>query len=192
VDRKQLFPGGAQHPRGAPQTPLGSVGAPQTPLARTPRSLFDGKAKVSDRHPANDAWEALLTAHASLIRQFAAEDIWEDCSMKEYDVLYTLSKCQEPIRLSELNRHVLLSQPALSRLVDRLADRGLVGRGTDPRDARGVRLALTEEGKAVQRRIGRRHARSVAQAMLSELTAVELRQLEEICAKLAKTTARSE
>ncbi len=64
------------------------------------------------RHLANDAWEALLTAHAVLIKQFAAEDIWTDVSMREYDVLYALSKCREPQRLSELNRHVLLSQPA--------------------------------------------------------------------------------
>ncbi len=90
--------------------------------------------------------------------------------MKEYDVLYTLSKCPDPIRLSELNRHVLLSQPALSRMVDRLAERGLVRRSTDPRDGRGVRLALTADGLAVQRRIGRRHGRSVAQAMLAGLT----------------------
>jgi DNA-binding MarR family transcriptional regulator len=139
------------------------------------------------RHTANDAWEALMTAHASLIRQFNAEDVWEDLSMKEYDVLYTLSKCSNPIRLSELNRHVLLSQPALSRMVDRLAERGLVSRATDPKDGRVVRLALTEEGLTVQRRIGRRHGRSVAHAMLSGLTPGELRQLEEICAKLAAT-----
>ena len=59
------------------------------------------------------------------MKQFAAEDIWAEVSMREYDVLYTLSKCREPLRISELNRHVLLSQPALSRLVDRLAERGL-------------------------------------------------------------------
>jgi len=136
------------------------------------------------RHVANDAWEALLTAHASLMRQFNAQDVWEDLSMKEYDVLYTLSKCPDPIRLGELNRHVLLSQPALSRMVDRLADRGLVSRSTDPTDGRGIRLALTEEGLAVQRRIGRRHGRGVARAMLSGLTPAELRQLEELCGKL--------
>jgi DNA-binding MarR family transcriptional regulator len=139
------------------------------------------------RHLANDAWEALLTAHASLMRQFNAQDIWEDLSMKEYDVLYTLSKCPDPIRLTELNRHVLLSQPALSRLVDRLAERGFVSRSADPKDGRGVRLALTPEGLAVQRRIGRRHARSVAQAMRANLTPLELGQLEEICTKLAKS-----
>jgi DNA-binding MarR family transcriptional regulator len=149
-------------------------------------------ADQSDRHPANDAWEALLTAHASLIRQFAAEDIWEDLTMKEYDVLYTLSKCPDPIRLGELNRHVLLSQPALSRMVDRLVERGLVSRATDPRDGRGVRLALTAAGLAVQRRIGRRHGRSVARAMRAGLTPVELRQLAEIGGKLAKVSVRSD
>jgi DNA-binding MarR family transcriptional regulator len=142
------------------------------------------------RHPANDAWEALLSAHASLIRRFSAEEVWEDISMKEYDVLYTLSKCQQPIRLTDLNRHVLLSQPALSRLVDRLAARGLVQRVADSRDLRTVRLALTEDGKGLQRRVGRRHARSVAQAMRSELTPAELAQLTEICAKLTVTPVR--
>src|ERR1700753_2353237 len=99
------------------------------------------------RHAANDAWEALLTAHASLMREFGAQDVWEDRSMKGYAVLYTLPKSPNPIRLSELTRHVLLSQPALSRMVDRLAERGLVSRSTDPRDGRGVRLALTADGR---------------------------------------------
>jgi len=142
------------------------------------------------RHLANDAWEALLTAHASLMKQFAAQDIWEDISMREYDVLYTLSKCREPLRLSELNRHVLLSQPALSRLVDRLADRGLIQRAADPSDGRGIRLSLTGDGLALQQRIGRRHARSVASALAGELSPGELRQLEEICLKLAVATRR--
>jgi DNA-binding MarR family transcriptional regulator len=136
------------------------------------------------RHPANDAWEALMSAHASLIRRFNAEEGWEDISMKEYDVLYTLSKCPEPIRLTDLNRHVLLSQPALSRMVERLADQGLVDRVADAGDRRGVRLSLTADGRAVQRRIGRRHGRSVAREMLNELTVTELRQLEELCRKL--------
>ena len=140
-------------------------------------------------HRANDAWEALLSAHAGLMKQFAAQDIWQDASMREYDVLYTLSKCPAPQRMSELNRHLLLSQPALSRMVDRLVDRGLVQRQTDPADGRGVLLALTDAGLALQRQIGRRHARGVARAMTQELTPAELRQLEALCLKLARTPA---
>jgi DNA-binding MarR family transcriptional regulator len=135
---------------------------------------------------ANDAWEALLSAHARLMKQFAAQDDWQDLSMREYDVLYTLSKCPEPVRIGELHRHVLLSQPALSRLVDRLVERGFVERCADPADGRGVRLSLTAAGRDKQRQIGRGHARSVARAVTAELTAEELRQLATICWKLAR------
>ena len=136
--------------------------------------------------PANDAWEALLSAHAALMKQFAAEDIWAEVSMREYDVLYTLAKCPEPVRVSELHR-----QPALSRLVDRLAERGLVERSSDPADGRGVLLSLTAAGRAAQRQVGRQHARGVARAMTAGLDPAELRQLETICWKLAAApTAR--
>jgi DNA-binding MarR family transcriptional regulator len=144
---------------------------------------------AASRHLANDAWEALLSAHAVLMKQFAAEDIWGDLSMREYDVLYTLSKCPEPVRIGELNRHVLLSQPALSRLVDRLAERGMVERKPDPADGRAIRLALTDAGRVLQRQVGLRHGRSVARAMAAGLTPGELRQLETICLKLAREPA---
>jgi DNA-binding MarR family transcriptional regulator len=134
---------------------------------------------------ANDAWESLLSAHAALMKRFAAEDIWHEVSMREYDVLYTLSKREVPVRIGELNRRVLLSQPALSRLVDRLVERGLVERCPDPADGRGVRLSLTENGRQVQRLIGRRHARGVARAVSTALAADELEQLQALCQKLA-------
>ncbi|MFG1922493.1 MarR family winged helix-turn-helix transcriptional regulator [Cryptosporangium sp. NPDC048952] len=134
---------------------------------------------------ANDAWEALLGAHARLMKQFAAEDVWEGLAMREYDVLYTLSKCPEPQRIGELSHHVLLSQPALSRMVDRLVAKGLVERCPDPADGRGVRLALTAAGRELQRTIGLRHARGVARALRERLTEEELHQLEVIGRKLA-------
>ena len=140
------------------------------------------------RHLANDAWEALLSAHAVLMKQFAAEEIWADVSMREYDVLYTLSKCREPVRISDLHRHVLLSQPALSRMVDRLVRRGMIERQPDPADGRGVRLSLTAGGLAVQREVGRQHARSVARSMTAGLSRSELDQLEAICVKLGASS----
>jgi DNA-binding MarR family transcriptional regulator len=134
---------------------------------------------------ANEAWEALLSAHAVLVKEFAAEGIWRDISMREYDVLYTLAKCREPLRLGELNRYVLLSQPALSRLVERLVERGLVRRDPDTADGRGVRLSLTEQGRAAQRELGLRHARDVTRAMHARVSTAELGQLQAICRKLA-------
>ncbi|SFR29777.1 DNA-binding transcriptional regulator, MarR family [Lentzea waywayandensis] len=135
---------------------------------------------------ANEAWESLMKAYSVLMKQFNAEDIWGDLTMREYDVLYQLSKCDSPLRMSELNRHVLLSQPALSRMVDRLVERGYLDRCPDPGDRRGVRLTLTPAGRETQRQIGRPHARSVTRA-LNVLTPQELEQLAVITGKLSQS-----
>lgn len=149
-------------------------------------SARDGEARHIDVRAANRSWEALLTAHAVLMRGFAGESVWRDhlVTMREYDVLYTLAKCDEPTRLGELQRHVLLSQPALSRMVDRLVGRGLVERLDDADDGRAVRLLLTPSGAELQRAVGRAHARSVARAVGGALDGDELRELERLCAKL--------
>lgn len=126
---------------------------------------------------ANDAWESLLTVHATFMKSFAAEPIWGEVSMKEYDVLYALTKADGPVRLTDLHRRVLLSQPALSRMVDRLVDRGLVERCEDAGDRRVVRLALTDAGRACQRDVGRAHARDVTTAMTRTVTDSDLGEL---------------
>ena len=137
---------------------------------------------------ANDAWESLLTVHATFMKSFAAEPIWGDVSLKEYDVLYALAKADAPVRLTDLHRRVLLSQPALSRMVDRLVDRGLVERCVDPGDRRVVRLALTETGRARQREVGRAHARDVAAVMTATgVDDADLRELQRITRALLGT-----
>ncbi len=133
---------------------------------------------------ANEAWEALLGAHGRLVKTFASQEMWDRVSMREYDVLYTLAKSDKPTRLGDLHRGVLLSQPALSRMVDRLANRGLLERQVDPSDRRGVLLSLTKDGRTLQKQIGRRHARRVAESMSSSLTDEELSTLKGLCSKL--------
>jgi len=136
---------------------------------------------------ANDAWEALLGAHTTLMRRFEAESMWCDVLLHEYDVLYTLSKCPRPQRLGDLGRHVMLSQPGLSRLVERLVERGLVTKCPDPADARAALLSLTEEGREAQERVGRAHARSVADAMSSRLSPTQMSTLAALASLLAAT-----
>lgn len=143
-----------------------------------------GIAARSRASQANAAWEALLRAHNKHMRAFAAEDIWGDVSMREYDVLYTLTKCEAPLRLSDLARYTVLSQPALSRLVDRLVERGLVHRSSDADDHRSVRISLTDHGRTMQRTVGLAHGRSVAAAMSAALTPEEMATLERLASKL--------
>jgi DNA-binding MarR family transcriptional regulator len=144
---------------------------------------------ASDVRLANESWEALLRAHATLMRGFAAERMWDELSLNEYDVLYTLKKAGCALRMSDLNAAVLLSQPALSRLVDRLDARGLVSRCADPADRRGVLVTLTDAGATAQQRTGARHARSVERRMRAALSPDELRTLQDLCERLGAAQA---
>ncbi|HET9074117.1 MAG TPA: MarR family transcriptional regulator [Solirubrobacteraceae bacterium] len=139
---------------------------------------------------ANEAWEALLGAHAELMRRFAAAELWQEISMREYDVLYSLARAERPLSLVELNRHVLLSQPALSRMVERLADRGLIHRERSSDDGRSVRLSLSARGAELQRRVGLAHGREVGVALSDRLDRGELEDLARLCRRLSSEPAR--
>ncbi|MFD0481280.1 MarR family winged helix-turn-helix transcriptional regulator [Kineococcus sp. GCM10028916] len=131
-----------------------------------------------------EAWEALFRVQSTLLRRFAEQDVWGGLSVREYDVLYTLSRSpQGRCRLGELSADVYLPQPSLSRLVDRLARQGLLTREADPADGRGVVVALTADGAALRREVGGRHAASIARE-LSVLDRDELAELTRLCAKV--------
>lgn len=132
-----------------------------------------------------DAWEALFRSQVSLMRRFTADDIWDPISLREYDVLFTLSKCPtQKLRLHDLNNEILLSQPSLSRLCERLEKVGLLARHSDPDDKRGTVVALTEEGLAVQREIGRKHAAKIRRYVGDALSDDELETLRALCTRL--------
>lgn len=140
---------------------------------------------VSRTELAAEAWEALFRAQVTLMRRLAADDIWDSISMREYDVLFTLSRSPRTrLRLHDLNREILLSQPSLSRMVERLETAGLVAREDDPADRRGTVVALSEEGARVQRAIGRRHAASIRRYVGPALEPDELELLTRLCTKL--------
>ncbi|MFC8732733.1 MarR family winged helix-turn-helix transcriptional regulator [Luteimicrobium sp. NPDC057192] len=116
-----------------------------------------------DERRAVEAWESLFRAQVAVLRRLGADAIWQDVSFREYDVLFTLrSRPGHAARLRDLAALSLLSQPSLSRMVDRLEARGLVAREVVPGDARGTLVVLTEEGARVQGEVGRRHAEAIA------------------------------
>jgi len=120
---------------------------------------------------------------ATLLREFTAQDVWAGLSVREYDVLHTLSRNGSRARLGELSEEVYLPQPSLSRLVDRMVARGLLVREQDAHDGRGVVVVLTDAGEAVRREIGGRHAASIAKEF-SGLSRAELAELTRLCSKV--------
>ena len=70
---------------------------------------------------AAQAWESLFRAQVALMRRFQQDDVWAPLTIREYDVLFTLSGCPGgAARLRDLGESSLLTQPSLSRLVERL------------------------------------------------------------------------
>lgn len=72
-----------------------------------------------------------------------------DLKMWEYDVLSALRRQGKPYRLpaTELAHESLLSTGAMTNRIDRLEERELVKRSTDPEDRRGVLVSLTAAGR---------------------------------------------
>ncbi|MCC2335736.1 MarR family winged helix-turn-helix transcriptional regulator [Cellulomonas wangsupingiae] len=152
---------------------------------RTAAGRLASAAGGSDVRASVDAWEALFRAQVTLMRRFARDDVWGGSSIHEYDVLYTLSRApQRALRLRELAESSLLTQPSLSRLVDRLEADGLVRRAPVEGDRRGKAVHLTDAGALRQREIGRRHARSIDALVGGALSPDELTTLERLCTRL--------
>jgi DNA-binding MarR family transcriptional regulator len=129
---------------------------------------------------ANESWEALFRAQVVLFRTFADDDIWNEVTRTEYDVLYELSKAPVGLSMVEINRNILMTQGGVSRLVSRLEQRGLIERCADPSDGRAVLVTLTAEGRRLQRVVGRAHARAVTAAMTRALSPDEMQQLRDL------------
>lgn len=74
----------------------------------------------------------------------------EDVTFPQWRVLLLLGEEPDGMRLSEVARRVGVTQPATSRLLDRLAHRGLVAFADDPLDRRATRAGLTVAGRDVR------------------------------------------
>jgi DNA-binding MarR family transcriptional regulator len=74
-----------------------------------------------------------------------------------------------PCRLTSLAAQEGVTQPAMTQLIGRLQESGLVDRAADPGDGRAVQVSLTDEGRA----------------MLAKRRAVRAERLAEILARLS-------
>jgi DNA-binding MarR family transcriptional regulator len=99
-------------------------------------------------------------------------------------VLHTLARTG-PLRLTDLLKTEQLKQPALTSLVAKLEQDGLIQRRPDPRDGRAMLLSLTRQGREIVRS---RHANRVAK--LSQLVAQLTDEEREVLAGSAHVLTR--
>jgi len=140
---------------------------------------------VSDQARSVAAWEALFRAQVAVMRRLGADFPNDEISFNEYDVMFTLSRAQgRSLRLRDLNKSVLLTQPSVSRMIDRLAARGFVEKLPDPRDARGTIIRLTDVGYDAFYRVAHVHGESIHRIVGDALDGDELATLTALCTKL--------
>ncbi|MDX6393500.1 MAG: hypothetical protein QOJ73_4563 [Streptosporangiaceae bacterium] len=94
------------------------------------------------------AWRALNASHAAVCAALERElGERHGLGVSEFEVLDRLAENDEhKFRVQDLADAVHLSQSALSRLVGRLEQHGLVGRSLCDQDRRGIYVCLTEAG----------------------------------------------
>ncbi|MGZ6617414.1 MAG: MarR family winged helix-turn-helix transcriptional regulator [Solirubrobacteraceae bacterium] len=90
--------------------------------------------------------EALPIRAAAISRLFMAHTT-APISRTEMGVLYVVS--EQPRRITELAAREGVTQPAITLLVNRLAERGWLKRTPDPLDGRAVLVELTPAGSAL-------------------------------------------
>jgi DNA-binding MarR family transcriptional regulator len=131
-----------------------------------------------DRHDSDActlAWQTLRLAHDRVAGRLGAA-LANECGLaiNEFDVLlYLHAHAAEEVRAGALLDAVALSQPALSRLVDRLEARGLLARSPAEDDGRATVVCLTEAGAALLARAIGVHARTVYETLTSKFSAAE-------------------
>src|SRR5215207_783593 len=143
------------------------------------------------------AWVAWRAIHAMITESLTAELGREfGLALNEFEVLTALQPRPgapaEPagtvdpvrIRLGDLGRYVTLSQPAISRLVSRLEERGLVRRLDGDTDRRSVLVETTPAGIDLYQRAAPVHAAAVGRHLTGHLTDAEQETLVTLMTRL--------
>lgn len=139
---------------------------------------------MTDRKLALETWESLFRAQHELFAAMAADFVGTAITQAEYDVLLTVVRSPEMTsRLRDVTTNMLISQPSVSRLVDRMVARGLINKCPDPEDGRGALIRATEDGARAFRAVATVHGRSIAERM-STLDDDELHTLRALTQKL--------
>jgi DNA-binding MarR family transcriptional regulator len=136
-----------------------------------------------------EAWQALLRAHATLMRMLDQDlEKKTGLSLADFDVLAQLAAAGGELRMTELADRALISRSGMTRRVARLVEDGLVRRAHTAADARGVVVALTDAGVARVTETAPVHARGVSDLFVSRL---EDQELAVLASALEKVTLDS-
>ena len=134
-----------------------------------------------------DAWIALMRAQQTALLKI--ERAFREAELPPlawYDLLWELDRAgAEGLRPFEFEERILIAQSNISRLIDRLTERGYVARKRSEEDGRGQRVRITATGRELRRRMWPIYAQALREAVGSRLTEREAQMVATQLAKLA-------
>lgn len=135
------------------------------------------------------AWASVATLMERLPAALDAQ-LQRDSGLSHYEhgLLFALDTAPDrTLRMSTLAGYASSTLSRLSRAISRLEKQGWVRREVDPTDGRFTLAVLTDDGHAHVARSTPAHHALVEELVFGSLTAVQVRQLAEISAKIATT-----
>lgn len=133
-----------------------------------------------------DAWGAFLRAGSSSALAIEAALTDTGVSYSEYDVLLNvLNGARDGMRPTELAESVVITKSGLTRLVDRLVDRGYLERRACPSDRRGQLIVATADGRRAFRRAAPNVVRAIG-TLFGGQFADDVATLREACERITK------
>ena len=141
------------------------------------RTGRDGLVAWSDPHAA--AWIWFLEAHKRLTRELEAElEAAHGLGMSALELMSRLARTDDRMmRLSVLADSAGLSLSRVSRIVDGLAERGLVERRPDPVDTRAKNAYLTPAGLELLRAALKTHLDGVQRVFFDRIPEADVETL---------------
>jgi len=141
--------------------------------------------------PSTEAFGNLLGAHAALTRELnAALVASHGLTINDYGCLLLLSRSgEEGMRRIDLANELQLSPSGITRLLDRLAEQGLVGKGACKEDARVSYAVLTDAGLDKLKEAWPEHVDAVERRVGSVLSEGEIQTLVELLGRLSSSDA---
>jgi DNA-binding MarR family transcriptional regulator len=130
-----------------------------------------------------------MGAHAVLIRELSASLVASHgLTINDYGTLLLLSRAgEEGMRRIDLANQLQLSPSGITRLLDRLEDQGLVGKGECKSDARVSYAILTEAGLEKLRDAAPGHVEDIDRRLAAVLSEEEMKTLSELLGRLSET-----
>ncbi|MBO6890654.1 MAG: winged helix-turn-helix transcriptional regulator [Roseibium sp.] len=139
-----------------------------------------------------DAWVRLQRASTAVLERVEARlKAAGFPPLGWYDVLLELRRAEDrSLRPVEIERHTLLAQYNVSRLIDRIAAAGYADKKKSPEDGRGIKVCLTRKGETLLEEMWPVYREAVQREFAEHMSDSDMKTISSILKKLVSQSVK--